>query len=208
MRISVIMPVNLGTYKCNVTHNPDNGEFRFTQAVKSFLNQSFKDAELIIVSDGDWTVADIWAQLWAHESSTKFKYIKKQADYSGEVRNTGLELAQGEIVCYLDHDDVFGPNHLAIIDKNFDTSKYKWVYYDDYLVDNFIENKEHRMVNPVFCSIGTSSIAHRRDIEIKWGTGYGHDWNMIEKYLLPLPCTKIATPEYYVCHFRKIEDFK
>lgn len=201
------MPVNLGSYKCDVTHNPDNGEFRFRQAVLSFIHQSLSGNELIIISDGCDISESQYKEWFSSHPRIRFKKIPKQEDYSGEVRNTGLVMARGEIICYLDHDDVFGHKHLAIIDKHFDTAEYDWVYYDDYLVDTVIANKEHRIVNPVFCSIGTSAIAHRRDIEVKWGTGYGHDFKMIEKYLLPLRHTKIATPEYYVCHFRKIEDF-
>ena len=208
MRISVIMQVNLGSYSCAVTRNSDNSEVRFMQAVKSFLNQSFKDTELIIVSDGDRRVEDIWAYLWANESSIRFKYIDKQEAYSGEMRNVGIGLAQGDIICYLDHDDVFGRHHLQVISDNFNTEEYDWVYYDDYLVNGTMAQKIERPVHPEFTSIGTSAIAHRRNIEIKWGGGYGHDWYMIEKYLLPLRYIKIPTPEYYVCHFRKIEDFQ
>ena len=48
--------------------------------------------------------------------------------------------------------------------------------------------------------IGTSSIAHKRNLDIIWDDGYGHDWNMIEKCLLPYNGIKIVTPEYFVCH--------
>ena len=207
MRISVIMPVNLGVYECDVTHNPDNSVFRFIQAVQSFIHQSLSGNELIIISDGCDVAEATYNDWFSAHPRIRFKKIPKQDPYSGAVRNAGLEMARGEIICYLDHDDAFGSRHLQIINENFDTSKYDWVYYDDFLVDTTMENKEHRIVDPVFCSIGTSSIAHRRDVEVKWGNGYGHDWAMIEKYLLRQPHMKIATPEYYVCHFRKIEDF-
>jgi glycosyltransferase involved in cell wall biosynthesis len=207
MIISVIMPVNLGHYKCDVTHNPDHSEDRFKQAVLSFTHQSLSGNELIIISDGCDVAEAIYKEWFLYHPLIRFKKIPKQEDYSGEVRNTGLAMARGEIISYLDHDDVIGFNHIKIISDNFDTNQYDWVYYNDYLVDTVIAQKEERNVDPVFCSIGTSAITHRRDVDVKWGTGYGHDWWMIEKYLLPLRYTKIPTPEYYVCHFRKIDDF-
>jgi len=207
MRISVIMPVNLGYYKCDVTQSASHPEIRFMYAVRSFLSQVFKDAELIIISDGDRKVEDIWTHLWVGNPSIRFKYIDKREPYSGVVRNVGLEMAGGDIICYLDHDNVFGPNHLRIIDENFDTREYDWVYYNYYLVDTVMADKVMRNVDPVYCSIDTGAIAHKRSIGVEWETGYGHDWWMIEKYLLPLKSMKIPTPEYYFCHFRKIEDF-
>ena len=208
MRISVIMPVNLGYYENAITHSADNPGFRFIQAVRSFYKQTFRLAELIIISDGCRIAEQLWRKYYSDQQFIHFKYIEKQSQFSGMVRNTGIEMAQGEIICYLDHDDAFGVNHLSIINENFDTSKYDWVYYNDYLVDTIMAEKYERTVIPVQRSIGTSSIAHRRNIDVVWGNEYNHDWHMIEKYLLPLPYIKIPTPEYYVCHFRKTDDFK
>ena len=57
--------------------------------------------------------------------------------------------------------------------------------------------------------IGTSSIAHRRTTKVVWGDGYGHDWFMIVKYLLPRKnCIKIATSQYYVCHRSEVMGVK
>ena len=114
-------------------------------------------------------------------------------------------MAKGEIICYLDHDDAFGPNHLQIINDNFDTSKNDWVWYNDYVVDTILADKVERNVWPALNVIGTSAIAHKRGLAV-WGGDYAHDFRMIEQCLMPLPGMKIPTPEYYVCHFRKIED--
>ena len=202
------MAVSLARYENAITSSASHPEYRFIQAVKSFLAQSFKDAELIIISDGDKMAEDIWAHQWVANPSIKFKYIAKQSQFSGVVRNTGLAMAEGDVICYLDHDDCFGPTHLKVISDNFDTAKYDWVYYNDFLVDTIMAEKYERQVIPAPRSIGTSSIAHKRSTEVVWGDEYNHDWHMIEKYLLHLPHTKIPTPEYYVCHFRKVEDFK
>lgn len=204
------MPVNLNPYasipETNdqiVINSAPDPEIKFMRAVDSFINQTFKDAELIIVSDGNKRAEEIYLEYYKHLPSIRFKYIEKQVLYSGIVRQTGIELAKGEIICYLDHDDMFGKNHLKIINDNFDTGKYEWIYYDDFIING--EEVQPREVQPAMCMIGTSSIAHRKNVKVIWGDKYGHDWYMIEKYLLPLPeNTKIPTPEYYVCHYSNL----
>jgi glycosyltransferase involved in cell wall biosynthesis len=201
MKISVIMPVHLSYYNFGSFKCATNGEEKFIRAVNSFLNQSFADAELIIVSDGCKIAEDIYNRLFTDMVNVRFKYIDKQDMFSGVVRQSGLELALGKIICYLDHDDVFGVNHLAIINKEFDMDKYDWVYYNDYLVQNYEHTLlKERNVKPVQSSIGTSAVAHKKNIGVIWEDGYGHDLKMIQKYLLPLPHIKIPTPQYYVCH--------
>jgi glycosyltransferase involved in cell wall biosynthesis len=208
MRISVIMPVNLSPYASipetieqSVINSASDPETKFMRAVDSFINQTFKDAELIIVADGCRIAERIYLEYYRHLSYIRFKYIDKQTLYSGVVRQTGIEMAVGEIICYLDHDDMFGKEHLAIINENFDTEKYDWIYYDDFIINpdgTIIIREVHQEV----CYIGTSSISHKRNVNVVWGNKYGHDWYMIEKYLLPLSKNiKISTPQYYVCHY-------
>jgi glycosyltransferase involved in cell wall biosynthesis len=201
MKISVIMPVHLSPYYFGSFRSASEPEVRYIRAISSFLDQSFKDAELIIVADGCRKAEEIYYELFQEEPNILFKYIDKQINFSGVVRQTGIDLAMGEIICYLDHDDKFGVNHLAIIDECFDTDKYDWVYYNDILIHNTEHTiREVRNVKPVQSSIGTSAIAHKKSIGVVWGDGYGHDLRMIQTYLLPLPHTKIPTPQYYVCH--------
>ena len=119
MKISVIMAVNLGYYDVGFTHSASDPEERFINAVDSFINQKFKDAELIIVSDGCRKAENLYWSNYSYNPSIKYKYLDKQATFSGVPRNVGLSMADGEIICYLDHDDAFGPNHLQIINDNF-----------------------------------------------------------------------------------------
>jgi len=203
------MPVHLGGYESyGGSRGASNPEVKFMRAVNSFLAQSFTDAELIIVSDGDRMVEDIWAYALHNYPKIQFKYIDKQIDFSGVVRQTGIEMATGEIICYLDHDDMFGKDHLQIISDNFDTEKYDWVYYNDYVMLNAEHTiKEERDNLLALGRIGTSSIAHKRSLNVQWNNGYGHDWDMIAKYLLPKEGIKIPTPQYYVCHIPGVIDF-
>jgi glycosyltransferase involved in cell wall biosynthesis len=209
MGISVIMPVYLGEYT-TWGNNPSasNSIEKFIRAVNSFLDQSFKDAELVIVSDGCKDTEDLYQRNWRQVSSIQFKALDKQIPFGGVVRQTGIGMAKGEIICYLDHDDMFGNDHLKIINENFDTDKHDWVYYNDYVIhgpDHLNKEERHNLL--MLGRIGTSSIAHKRNIGVVWGDGYGHDWRMIATCLLPKEGIRIPTPQYYVAHIPGSIDF-
>jgi glycosyltransferase involved in cell wall biosynthesis len=91
MRISVIMPVFLGEYPTRGV-NPD---YKFKRAVTSFLLQEFKDAELIIISDGCDIAKSIYEKLFSACPRVRFRQIEKQPSFGGRTRQEGIEMAQG-----------------------------------------------------------------------------------------------------------------
>ena len=156
-KVSVIMASYLGDYPGR-TSNPEQ---KFIRAVKSFLSQTYENKELIIVADG----CDVTERLYNENFSTieniKFIKIPKQPIYGGEIRNAGIDIATGEIISYLDNDDVLGKTHLATIMNEF-TDDIDLMYYDDYLVLSPDFKKLHLRLNETrYGSIGTSSITHK-----------------------------------------------
>lgn len=209
MKILVIMPVTVEPYQTlsnnTLVKSAKNPELKFIRAVSSFLEQTHNDKELIVIHDGCMRSLDILRRQFSEYINSGLItsiMLPKQAHYSGKLRNEGIKKAKGEVVCYLDADDYFGKNHLSIIDQNFDINKYDWIYFNDYILKDSIDNLGYmRDVHPVAMSIGTSSIAHKKTVKAVWSNYYGHDWGMIQQYLLPLEKrTKIPTPEYFVCH--------
>lgn len=202
MRFSVIMPVCLSPYQFGEIKSASDPEYKFRRAITSFIHQSLPGNELIIISDGCDIAERIYNEYSSHPK-IRFKKIKKQIQYSGKVRQVGIEMAKGDIITYLDHDDFIGVDHLRIISENFD-SDYKWCFYNDYLIQGKEGNElifKIREVARSLYHIGTSMISHLRNMNVQWPDGYAHDWRMIESYLLPHPGVRIPMPEYYVCHF-------
>jgi len=202
MKVSVICASYLGDYP-NAAKNRDK---KFVRAVNSFLKQTYNgEKELIIVGDGCQKTKDIYEANWKDNKEIKHFASPKQPLYSGGIRSIGLKMATGDIITYLDNDDVIGKTHLQTIVDQFDTEKYGWVYYDDYMVLNKEFTKFYtRYVDPRYGSIGTSSIAHINDKKLEWFTGYGHDW----LFVLKLASTGMSfkklekTPQYIVCHYK------
>lgn len=199
-KISCICASYLGQYG---SHKPGPiRDAKFKRAVKSFINQTYDNKELIIIADGCQRTQDIYDKNFADYDNIKCIMTPKQQLYSGEIRNIGNKIATGDIITYLDNDDVIGKNHFEIIERQF--TDVDWVYYDDYLVlDKSFKQLQTRRVQPRFGSIGTSSITHKNIDQSVWYTGYGHDWLCVLKLAsLGLKFKKLKeTPQYLVAHW-------
>lgn len=181
-----------------------NRDKKFIRAVNSFKKQKYQNKELIIVSDGCPITIELYNRYFSTEDNIKLLQIPKQALYSGEMRNVAFDVADGEIISYLDSDDILGPNHLQIIVEQFNTDEYDWVFYNDYMViDKSFKRLHLRIVEPRWASIGTSSISHKNIKGIKWTKGYGHDFIFMFKLAsMGLKFKKLENiPEYLVCHY-------
>lgn len=208
MKVTVIMASYLSPYPGSAS----NPEKKFLRAVNSFKSQTYEDKELIIVSDGCQKTVELYEKYFLNDENIHLLPIQKQPLYSGEMRNVALRQANGDIICYLDADDIIGKKHIQTIIEQF-TEDVDWVYYNDYLVKSADFKQQHvRLVEPRYASIGTSSIAHRnfyserykKDIsKPTWKVGYGHDWLYVLKmcsFGYKFKKLNIA-PQYLVCHY-------
>lgn len=200
-KVSVIMASYLLPYPGSRS-NPDQ---KFVRAVNSFKKQTYQNKELVIVSDGCPLTVELYNRFFSNEPNIKLIQIPKQQLYSGEMRNVALDLVDGDIISYLDSDDLLGPNHLQIIVDGFD-DEFSWVYYNDYMTLDATFKKLHlRIVEPRWASIGTSSISHKNLNELKgcWSSGYGHDFMFMFKLAsMGLKFKKLEkTPQYIVAHY-------
>lgn len=87
-----------------------NGDRYIGKAIDSVLQQSYHDYEIIVVDDGS---SDHTSQI-VQSYGSKVQYISQQNQGVAAARNRGLEIAQGEYIAFLDQDDFFLPNKLAL----------------------------------------------------------------------------------------------
>jgi Glycosyltransferases involved in cell wall biogenesis len=98
--VSVIIP----TY-----NRPD----LLTDAIESVCAQTFKDFEIIVVNDCGKDVEVVCAP---YRDCANITYIRHGRNRGlGAARNSGIKVARGEYLCYLDDDDIFYPNHLETL---------------------------------------------------------------------------------------------
>ena len=80
------------------------------RAIKSVLDQTYTDFELIIIDDGSTDNTD---QVVGSFSDDRIKHIKHSSNKgAAAARNTGLEKAQGEYIAFQDSDDKWLPKKL------------------------------------------------------------------------------------------------
>ena len=121
---------------------------KFIRAVNSFLNQTHKDSELIIVSDGCEVTHKLYYELFKKEDRIKYIYIDKdtpnmyegeQKYYRGFPRQVARSLATGEVTTYMDSDDYLLPYAALILSRVWEKSPdKKWAlidrWYDNYVM--------------------------------------------------------------------------
>ena len=78
-----------------------NGERFLAQAIESVLAQTYETVETIVVDDGS---TDGSAQI---ARSYPVAYLHQENGGVAAARNRGIETAQGDLVSFLDHDDVW-----------------------------------------------------------------------------------------------------
>ncbi len=87
-----------------------NRSMFLSRAVNSVLHQTSHDFELIIIDDAS---TDFTAQVSSGFADERIKYIRHTHNQGGAVaRNTGLKVAQGQYICFLDDDDELLPMKL------------------------------------------------------------------------------------------------
>jgi glycosyltransferase involved in cell wall biosynthesis len=87
-----------------------NGERFIVKALNSILNQSYQDYEIIVINDGS---TDRTAEVLQPYLS-QIRYIEQANQGVAAARNRGMALAQGELVAFLDQDDVLLPDKLLL----------------------------------------------------------------------------------------------
>ncbi|MDT8306348.1 MAG: glycosyltransferase [Anaerolineae bacterium] len=82
------------------------------EAIRSALGQSYGDVEVIVVDDGstDGTQAVVEAF-----DDARLRYVYQENRGLSAARNTGIRHAHGEYLSYLDSDDRFLPEKLALL---------------------------------------------------------------------------------------------
>ena len=103
-----------------------NAEKFAKRCIESVLMQTFKNYELILIDDGSKDKTGEICDKYA-EKDTRIKVIHKNNGGVSSARNTGLDMAKGEWITFLDADDWIEPNFLLIVDNNSNDS-IDWIF--------------------------------------------------------------------------------
>ncbi len=103
--ISVIIPVY-------------NAEPHLAETISSVLSQSRPPEEVIVVDDGSTDrTPEVAAQF-----QDRIRYLQQENQGPGAARNRGIQASQGDLLAFLDSDDLWAPHKLQTqveaLDKN------------------------------------------------------------------------------------------
>ena len=105
-KVSIIVPIY-------------NVERYLDRCMQSLLNQTLKDIEIIMVDDGSPDNCPKMCDEYAKKDE-RVKVIHKKNGGLGYARNSGLEIATGEFVAFVDSDDYV---ELDMYEKLYETAK-------------------------------------------------------------------------------------
>lgn len=96
-------------------------------AIRSALAQTFGDFEHLVIGDG---CTDDSAEVVAEFNDARLRWFNLPANTGSQSlpNNKGLELARGEYIAYLGHDDLWHPTHLAALVQALDEQHADWAH--------------------------------------------------------------------------------
>ena len=169
-KISIIVPVyNVENYLKN--------------CIESILSQTFKDFEIILVNDGSTDTSYDICKYYLNIDS-RVKVINKVNEGVSSARNTGLDVAIGEYIGFVDSDDYIHPqmyeilyNYISNTQSDIAQCDYKKTYntYDKESV-NFIKLDEDTIGKSI---LQYSNIESLNQFYDKHGMKFTPAWNKL-----------------------------
>jgi glycosyltransferase involved in cell wall biosynthesis len=92
-----------------------NGESYLEETIASVLAQTTPALEIIVIDDGSTDGSAIKAAVFG----TRIRYCYQEHCGVSAARNRGVHMAHGELVCFLDADDLFAERKLEIQAERF-----------------------------------------------------------------------------------------
>jgi glycosyltransferase involved in cell wall biosynthesis len=80
------------------------------ETLTSVFAQTFTDFEVVVVNDGSPDTEELELALQPYRK--RICYLKQENGGASAARNTGLRAARGELIAFLDADDLWSPNYL------------------------------------------------------------------------------------------------
>ena len=205
--ISVIVPIY-------------NSEKYLEECIKSILNQSYRDFELLLIDDGSKDSSGEICKRYELKD-TRVKYVHKTNGGVSSARNEGIKLATGKYIAFVDSDDIVKDNMLEVLfSKHADFAMCGYELYDDInkqILNQFVCTKldgdvrelannvsdyllPPYLLGPCF-KLFDKEIIKKYDIQFPPELSYGEDAIFVFKYLLH--CKTVGISSYIGYVYRK-----
>lgn len=172
------------------------------KTIQTVQKQIYPNWELVIIDDG--STDDTWKVISQFQSDPRITYHKIKNSGVAHARNVGLKHAKGEIIAYLDSDDVLYENFLVTTKEMFEKNPEKMFAVTNYNFRIELYDENYRLIDftqmgprqttsftlkdiyhwKAKCAYGTGMLHKREVIDhgIKWDesfTHFGDDWDFV-----------------------------
>jgi glycosyltransferase involved in cell wall biosynthesis len=104
-------------------------------ALESVLWQTYRNFEVWVIGDACTDHTEEVVASFAHDPRIHWYNLPKNSGYQSRPNNEGIRRARGEFIAYLNHDDIWLPNHLEHLVEHMDRTNVdiaftiiQWVY--------------------------------------------------------------------------------
>jgi glycosyltransferase involved in cell wall biosynthesis len=149
-------------------------------SIESIYAQTFSDYETVVVDDGS---TDDIVSVLQELASVALRVIRQENGGVSVARNTGIDNAKGEYICFLDADDLWMKDHLSVLNgliekyhsartyvtshevrypdgKNMHSADALGMYGEDFETDNLIG----LLNNTAYTVVHTNSMCAKRSL--------------------------------------------
>ena len=173
-----------------------NTEKYLPRCLKSLVNQTFKDIEIIVIDDGSKDDSVKIMRQFA-EKDNRIKVITQKNSGPATARNKGLDAATGKYLMFCDSDDWYEPNMCEVMFNTIEKKKtdivccHNFFDYDENLPKSEDQKIiEFKKIVPLFCpnKKGKKKLTYKNIITTNvmlWNKIWRHD--IIKQYKIRFP---------------------
>lgn len=123
-KLSIIMPL----------YNRIESEYRLLSKLKSQIDDSGADVEVIVINDGSTEELEYLDSVIHLCREAGFRYVEQDNGGESYARNQGMRLMTGDFFIFLDCDDDIVDDYIENLsgemDKSYDLVAFKWKYME------------------------------------------------------------------------------
>jgi glycosyltransferase involved in cell wall biosynthesis len=184
----------------------NSGKF-YKRALRSLLDQTFRNYEVIIVDDGseDNVENEIFRMLKSNENEPEnIKYLRHSNRGHPLSLNSGILISSGKYITFLDSDDEYSYNHLELRVKYFKKNNVDLIFSPAKLTgdekDFFVPDRRNKkkLIHINKCVIG-GTIFGKREVLFDlngFRNIYSHDSDLVKRAEKNFKVVKLDVPTY------------
>lgn len=116
-----------------------NAEKYIQRSIRSVLNQTWSDFEILVINDGS---KDSTYEKASSIKDARLIVINKQNEGVSVARNAGIQNARGEYICFLDADDEYLPEHLSTLADAIEKFSDKGFFATRFCISKMTDNEK------------------------------------------------------------------